>query len=323
MRISETWLFQQAASSGAYGGACFLSVAESVPPSVAITSPTSGANVMGADFITISADAFDPDGTVARVDFFVDYQLVASLTNAPYSFEYVLSNKVLVGQRVWARATDDRGLATISSSISFVAYPPPPANDNFAKSISLSGFLAMSRGSIAGVTWEPGESASVANPNGGSAWWVWTAPACGKAILTAQGYNSALKVFTGSTVSNLNLVASSAFMTSDSPSQVRFAAEAGLTYHLAAERNGPNAANLTLSLLLEAPPFSGLERLVNGSFGLHFVATPGPDWIVQASTDLAHWTSIHTNSEPSGSYDFIDAEATNFPQRFYRIVSGN
>src|SRR5207247_2501167 len=61
-------------------------VAANVPPSVAITNPPNGAIFSAGDNIIIQASASDSDGSVARVDFSVNSNLVGSATNAPYSF---------------------------------------------------------------------------------------------------------------------------------------------------------------------------------------------------------------------------------------------
>ncbi|HSH16592.1 MAG TPA: Ig-like domain-containing protein, partial [Verrucomicrobiae bacterium] len=62
------------------------SVTLSLPPSVYLTSPTSLQSIAMPESILLAAEASDADG-IARVDFFVDGQLVGASTSAPYRIE--------------------------------------------------------------------------------------------------------------------------------------------------------------------------------------------------------------------------------------------
>jgi hypothetical protein len=60
--------------------------------------------------------------------------------------------------------------------------------------------------------------------------------------------------------------------------------------------------------------------LLNGSFQAQFWALPGQTYILQASSDLLHWTSLSTNTPSAAPFTWIDADTTNTPSRFYRVV---
>jgi hypothetical protein len=67
-------------------------------------------------------------------------------------------------------------------------------------------------------------------------------------------------------------------------------------------------------------------KLLGGSFQLRFTSTPGGSWIAMAATNLSlqssNWTTLGTVPEVSpGQFQFTDAQATNYPQRFYRVRS--
>jgi hypothetical protein len=47
----------------------------------------------------------------------------------------------------------------------------------------------------------------------------------------------------------------------------------------------------------------------------------GPGYRLQASTDLSAWTSLQTNSAPTGVWEFSDPAAPSFDHRFYRAVT--
>ena len=56
-----------------------------------------------------------------------------------------------------------------------------------------------------------------------------------------------------------------------------------------------------------------LQLLVSGEFGARYH--------VEASTDLANWTTLATLTNSLGVVQFDDPLAPNFPQRFYRVVA--
>ena len=55
------------------------------PPTVSLTSPSTGATFTAPATITVAATASDTDGTVTRVDFYQGPQLIASDTTNSYS----------------------------------------------------------------------------------------------------------------------------------------------------------------------------------------------------------------------------------------------
>lgn len=88
------------------------------PPTVSITSPASGATFAAPATITIAASASDPDGTVARVDFYEGANLIGSDTSAPYS---ITSTNVGAGTySVTAVARDNAGASRTSIAISIL-----------------------------------------------------------------------------------------------------------------------------------------------------------------------------------------------------------
>ncbi|HKI70068.1 MAG TPA: choice-of-anchor Q domain-containing protein, partial [Verrucomicrobiae bacterium] len=64
----------------------------------------------------------------------------------------------------------------------------------------------------------------------------------------------------------------------------------------------------------------------SNSFQFAFTNVPDADFTVLASTNLAlpltEWTPIGNAAQnPPGQYQFTDPDATNYPQRFYQVVS--
>src|SRR6266705_4542076 len=92
------------------------SPAKDQAPTVALTSPTSGASFFAPATISLAAAASDPDGTVVRVDFFQGNTLIGSSTTAPYTATW--SNVPIGSYSVTAKATDNSGSTATSAAVS-------------------------------------------------------------------------------------------------------------------------------------------------------------------------------------------------------------
>jgi hypothetical protein len=103
-----------------------INIASNPPPSVSITSPTSGASFITGDAVNISATASD-NGSVTQVEFFVNGTLLSTDNSAPYTAVYTAA---LGNHTLTARATDNAGLQTTSTpvSISVLNNVPPTVN---------------------------------------------------------------------------------------------------------------------------------------------------------------------------------------------------
>ena len=90
-------------------------------PTVNITSPAANAEFTAPAAVTIDANASDPDGTIARVDFYADGNLVGSDTTAPFSMTWNVSAPGT--KSLTAKAIDNRGGSTTSSPVSIQVHP--------------------------------------------------------------------------------------------------------------------------------------------------------------------------------------------------------
>jgi RHS repeat-associated protein len=89
-----------------------------VPPTVSLTSPANNASFRAPANITLAAAAADSDGTISKVEFFYGGTLIATRTEAPYSF--IWTGVPEGAYELTAVVTDDSG-ARIGSSIVNVA----------------------------------------------------------------------------------------------------------------------------------------------------------------------------------------------------------
>lgn len=115
--------------------------APNVPPTVSITAPTAGTTFTAPANITISANASDSDGTVAKVEFFNGSTLIGTSTVAPYSVTW---NSVAAGNyTLTAKATDNSGAATTSAGVSItVKAPNVPPNVSISSPANNATFTA-------------------------------------------------------------------------------------------------------------------------------------------------------------------------------------
>ncbi|MHB8520673.1 MAG: Ig-like domain-containing protein [Limisphaerales bacterium] len=104
-------------------GTVIVNGAANQPPTVSIASPANGA-VLAAPFSgTIQATAADPDGTVAKVDFLANGNLLGTVTQAPFNFQ--VSSLAAGSYTLTATATDNQGASTTSSPVMVTIDAPP------------------------------------------------------------------------------------------------------------------------------------------------------------------------------------------------------
>jgi len=92
------------------------------PPTAALTAPANGAAFTAPATVTVSANASDSDGTVARVDFYQGTTLIGSDTTSPYGITW--STVAAGSYSLTARATDDDGATTTSAAVSITVTSP-------------------------------------------------------------------------------------------------------------------------------------------------------------------------------------------------------
>ncbi|MBZ0091381.1 MAG: hypothetical protein K8F27_04055, partial [Sulfuricellaceae bacterium] len=98
-----------------------MTVVPNQPPQVALIAPQAGQAFAAPATVNLAANAFDADGTIAKVDFYQGTTLLGTITQAPYAYAWA---KVAVGSySVTAQATDNKGAVTVSSPLAVTVSP--------------------------------------------------------------------------------------------------------------------------------------------------------------------------------------------------------
>ena len=180
---------------GAVTTSSAINVVVNAAPTVAITSPTSGASFIAPANITLTATAADSDGTVQKVDFFQGgTSLIATATSAPYTVNW--SSVAPGSYSVTAVATDNRNATTTSAPVSVtvvanalpaVSITSPASGANFTApaNIAISATALDSDGTIQKVEFFYGGTNLIATLTAPPYSFTWTAVPQGTYSLTA------------------------------------------------------------------------------------------------------------------------------------------
>jgi beta-galactosidase len=92
-----------------------------------------------------------------------------------------------------------------------------------------------------------------------------------------------------------------------------------------ADNGSPNLSATQSFLVTVNPltlPFLSLPAWSNGQFSLMVTGQPGPDYALQATTNLMDWSTLWITNSPPMPLDWIDTNTSAFPSRFYRLLVG-
>lgn len=98
----------------ANASAVSISVVNNLPPTASLTSPLVTSLFTAPAVVAVAANASDPDGTVAQVEFFVNGVSIGVTTTAPYTVNWT---SVIGSASFTAKSTDNRGAVTTSSAV--------------------------------------------------------------------------------------------------------------------------------------------------------------------------------------------------------------
>ena len=130
-------------------------------------------------------------------------------------------------------------------------------NDDFADALALPNTVSVSiSGSNVGATAELDEPNHAGYLTETSVWWMWTAPSSGYVEISTIGsdFDTLLAVYTGTTLSSLNNLASNDDADDGFYSHVQFSAVLGTTYQIAVAGHAGDEGNIELNIGSIAPP---------------------------------------------------------------------
>jgi hypothetical protein len=163
----------------------------------------------------------------------VTWQVVASFT-AINSVSTIIDSQTL--SRRFYRLRDDSVL--------------PPANDNFANRITITGTSITTIGTNNRATREAGEPYDINNNGGESVWWSWAAPKSGTVTISTIGSNfdTILGIFTGTAVFALNKIISDDDSGGNFTSKVTFFTTGDVMYQISVDGFGGSSGSIQLSI---------------------------------------------------------------------------
>ena len=136
------------------------------PPTVSILTPAGNALIAQGTVVDFTADASDPDGSVARVEYWKGSTLIGTATAAPFKVTYTAATLGKV--TIVAKAYDNAGASTTSAAVSFtvanqsptVSILTPAGNATVAlgTAVSLTAAAADADGSVAKVEYWKGST---------------------------------------------------------------------------------------------------------------------------------------------------------------------
>ncbi len=80
--------------------------------------------------------------------------------------------------------------------------------------------------------------------------------------------------------------------------------------------------NFTLTVLRPVEPSLQSVSLSGSALQFQIAGDAGPDYTVQASTNLVNWTPLLITNPPVLPFSWSDPNTTNYPLRFYRVLLG-
>ena len=267
--VSAGTVYQIAVYGSDYPVPFPFSITQSAPPKVELTGPAADTRWPSGAQVPITAVPLD-DGSIDRVDFYLDSNLIGSITNPPYTLLYTVPeipySSVVT---LIAVAFDDDGLSAKSAGVPVLFAPRAPPNDDFTNAVQLTGSSFSLAVEVQHATLETDE------PNGvPSVWYSWIAPSSRVVTLRAGPISAGvnLGIFTGTAVNGLTLVGqASPDPVAQDQVTVSFPAVPGVEYRIAVCAGWWNTGPITLEMVASAPPTITLlsptnnARFSNGS----------------------------------------------------------
>jgi hypothetical protein len=288
-----------------------MGIPDTNAPSLAILSPLGGTSTY-SNTALLSGTAIDPAPSASGVkelrfnvspglhavpDFLsgeTGYRMGASALSGS---NWTQSIGLWVGvNNIRVTAVDFAGNVSAPQMLQMVYIPLDPINDTFVRGIPLNPTNAVVSGNTLNATKQPGEPNHADNAGGKSAWWTFTPGQDGVLHLstTNSTFDTLLAVYTGSTVSNLTLVAQN----DDAMSGVTFS-----------ELSAPVRSNVVYRIAVDGYDAAGGAMFLSYSFNAEtiyrltlFPADGGTT--APGSTDVFLNAVVSVSASPEEGYTF-------------------
>jgi hypothetical protein len=211
----------------------------------------------------------------------------------------------------------DGNMGTTNSFNLYVALTIPAINDVFARRIMMRGTHIEVSGYNAGASPQPGAPNIGNGSTGRMAWWSWTAPVNGPVIIDLSGsdFTFPLAVFTGSKLSELNMIASGA-------GSLVFVGYTGAAYQIAVGDASGQTGEIKMVVqapVIAVPLMQVVRAPLSSSALLRYQATAGQVLQLQRSSGT-NWVNLQQATAHRNEADFAvkPAPAANAPG--YRAI---
>ncbi|HEY3325312.1 MAG TPA: FN3 associated domain-containing protein [Planctomycetota bacterium] len=243
--------------------------------------------IAGTDF-SMSISCATPGSTIYYTTNGVDPTTASAVYTVPVNLTVPVTVKAMA-----TAPNYDGSLVALQAYVTSL----PPANDNFADAILMSGTLPITaNGANFNATWESGEPNHADGAGQHSIWYTWVAPAAGSYQFSTSGstlldtteMDTTLAVYTGTAVNALTLVAENDDASaSTKTSLVVITAIAGATYRIAIDGYNGTEGNTKLTIsqgprlsVTASTPNASETGPVNGVFTITRTGNTSGDMLV-------------------------------------------
>jgi len=155
------------------------------PPQVKIIDPTNNSTYKAPASLSIQVEASDPDGTIAKVEFYINDRFLGSDFDAPYARSITLSEGTYV---LTAKAIDNLQAFTISSPVSItVSKAGHEFDEPCGKILALSSSCSLIEANNTGASPSAGiNSTCPGSSTGKDIWFQFVAPPSGRVIIETR-----------------------------------------------------------------------------------------------------------------------------------------
>jgi hypothetical protein len=268
-----------------------LSILFDVPPTVALTAPTDGASFLPLAPVNLSASILTNRNPITRVEFRSGgTNLLGVATNAPYAC--IWTNGGMGNYALTAVVSDNQWMTSTSAVVNVVVAQPP--------------------------------TITLTSPDDGSGYAAPAAINFATSITTNGNTINKVQFFSGTNLLGEAATPPYVFSWTGVVAGV-YTLKARLNYNAGSTLDSAGALVTVTNAPRVPPTIATCSTFADGRFVLGGAGPAGQTYILEAATNVTapvSWVRLATNVAGAGGlFGFTDAQATNYPGRFYRTVT--